>query len=162
MFVNIKKRLGQKCFSLSQTQTNLLLSVQICSGLLFIFESFDFSCFQRLIGVQDEDSCGKSSLCETCPAIGLRGKCHKSDRPWRQRTPSRPIRLMPTASERSPPLFYPQACRGGSRATRGKRSLARKSLAVWRTYFYCSSFYRGFLGLSQPLTYSINSSLIEN
>jgi hypothetical protein len=41
-----------------------------------------------LIGVQDEDSCGKSSLCET-----------------------------------------PQACRGGSRATRGKRSLARKSIA---------------------------------
>ncbi|KAA0562196.1 hypothetical protein F0342_17370 [Bacillus sp. CH30_1T] len=46
-----------------------------------------------MIGVQDEDSCGKSSLCET-----------------------------------------PQACRGGSRATRGKRSLARKSLAVLRTY----------------------------
>ncbi|KAA0561807.1 hypothetical protein F0342_18590 [Bacillus sp. CH30_1T] len=84
-----KMRLGQKFFSLSQTRTNLLLSVQICSGLLFIFDSFDFSCFQRLIGVQDEDSCGKSSLCET-----------------------------------------PQACRGGSRATRGKRSLARKSLAV--------------------------------
>ncbi|KAA0566556.1 hypothetical protein F0342_00425 [Bacillus sp. CH30_1T] len=84
-----RKRLGQKFFILSQTRTNLLLSVQVCSGLLFIFESFDFSCFQRLIGVQDEDSCGKSSLCET-----------------------------------------PQACRGGSRATRGKRSLARKSLAV--------------------------------
>ncbi|MFC7784026.1 hypothetical protein ACFQWC_05935 [Rossellomorea sp. GCM10028870] len=46
-----------------------------------------------MIGVQDEDSCGKSSLCET-----------------------------------------PQACRGGSRATRGKRSLARKSLAVLRPY----------------------------
>ncbi|WP_074440029.1 hypothetical protein [[Bacillus] enclensis] len=46
-----------------------------------------------MIGVQDEDSCGKSSLCET-----------------------------------------PQACRGGSRATRGKRSLARKSLAVIRAY----------------------------
>jgi hypothetical protein len=54
-----QKRLGQKFFILSQTRTNLLLSVQICSGLLFIFESFDFSCFQRLIGVQDEDSCGK-------------------------------------------------------------------------------------------------------
>jgi hypothetical protein len=47
--------------------------------------------FQRLIGVEDEDSCGKSSLCET-----------------------------------------PQACRGGSRATRGKRSLPRKSKAVLR------------------------------
>ncbi|KAA0566529.1 hypothetical protein F0342_00280 [Bacillus sp. CH30_1T] len=46
-----------------------------------------------MIGVKDEDSCGKSSLCET-----------------------------------------PQACRGGSRATRGKRSLARKSLAVLRSY----------------------------
>nr|WP_082051220.1 hypothetical protein [Rossellomorea aquimaris] len=46
-----------------------------------------------MIGVQDEDSCGKCSLCET-----------------------------------------PQACRGGSRATRGKRSLARKSLAVLRAY----------------------------
>ncbi|MFC7785108.1 hypothetical protein [Rossellomorea sp. GCM10028870] len=46
-----------------------------------------------MIGVQDEDSCGKSSLCET-----------------------------------------PQACRGGSPATRGKRSLARKSLAVLRNY----------------------------
>ncbi|SCB90331.1 hypothetical protein GA0061094_1285 [[Bacillus] enclensis] len=44
-----------------------------------------------MIGVQDEDSCGKSSLCET-----------------------------------------PQACRGGSRATRGKRSLARKSIAVYK------------------------------
>ncbi|WP_244888198.1 hypothetical protein [[Bacillus] enclensis] len=43
-----------------------------------------------MIGVEDEDSCGKSSLCET-----------------------------------------PQACRGGSRATRGKRSLARKSLALF-------------------------------
>jgi hypothetical protein len=52
-----------------------------------------FSLFQRLIGVQDEDSCGKSSLCET-----------------------------------------PQACRGGSRATRGKRSLARKSLAEIKAY----------------------------
>jgi hypothetical protein len=29
------------------------------------------------------------------------------------------------------PLFFPQACRGGSRATRGKRSLARKSLALF-------------------------------
>ncbi|WP_074439996.1 hypothetical protein [[Bacillus] enclensis] len=46
-----------------------------------------------MIGVQDEDSCGKSSLCET-----------------------------------------PQACRGGSRATRGKRSLARKSLALFRVH----------------------------
>ncbi|KAA0560649.1 hypothetical protein F0342_22030 [Bacillus sp. CH30_1T] len=46
-----------------------------------------------MIGVQDEDSCGKSSLCET-----------------------------------------PQACRGGSRATRGKRSLARKSLAALSAY----------------------------
>ncbi|WP_246289021.1 hypothetical protein [Bacillus haikouensis] len=46
-----------------------------------------------MIGVQDEDSCGRSSQCET-----------------------------------------PQACRGGSRATRGKRSLARKSLAVLRIY----------------------------
>ncbi|TYS83613.1 hypothetical protein FZC85_16580 [Rossellomorea aquimaris] len=34
---------------------------------------------------------------------------------------------------KAPPLFFPQACRGGSRATRGKRSLARKSLAVIRT-----------------------------
>ncbi|TYS86434.1 hypothetical protein FZC88_19480 [Rossellomorea aquimaris] len=66
------------------------------------------------MGVQDEDSLGKSNLCETCPAIGLRSKCHK-------------------ASERSPSAFlHPQACRGGSRATRGKRSLARKSLAVLR------------------------------
>nr|WP_246289275.1 hypothetical protein [Bacillus haikouensis] len=46
-----------------------------------------------MIGVQDEDSCGRSGQCET-----------------------------------------PQACRGGSRATRGKRSLARKSLAALRTY----------------------------
>ncbi|WP_368495581.1 hypothetical protein [Bacillus sp. Marseille-Q1617] len=44
-----------------------------------------------MIGVQGEDSCGKSSLCET-PQERMR--------------------------------------RGGSRATRGKRSLARKSLAV--------------------------------
>jgi methionyl-tRNA synthetase len=42
-----------------------------------------------LIGVQDEDSCGRSGQCET-----------------------------------------PQACRGGIRVTRGKRSLARKSKAV--------------------------------
>nr|WP_082051204.1 hypothetical protein [Rossellomorea aquimaris] len=53
-----------------------------------------------MIGVQDEDSCGKSSLCET-----------------------------------------PQACRGGSRATRGKRSLARKSLAVFNNlhlfFWFC-------------------------
>ncbi|MEL3972241.1 hypothetical protein AAEO50_08125 [Rossellomorea oryzaecorticis] len=48
-----------------------------------------------MIGVQDEDSCGKSSLCET-------------------------------PQERTR--------RGGSRATRGKRSLARKSLAVLRDY----------------------------
>ncbi|WP_074440071.1 hypothetical protein [[Bacillus] enclensis] len=45
-----------------------------------------------MIGVQDEDSCGKSSLCET-----------------------------------------PQACRGGSRATRGKRSHARKSIALFNS-----------------------------
>ncbi|WP_071619945.1 hypothetical protein [Rossellomorea aquimaris] len=44
-----------------------------------------------MIGVLDEDSCGKSSLCET-PQERMR--------------------------------------RGGSRATRGKRSLARKSKAV--------------------------------
>jgi len=91
--LNDKKRLGQKCFSLGKTRTNLFPSRQICSGLLFISDTFDFSYFQRLIGVQDEDSCGKSSLCET-----------------------------------------PQACRGGSRATRGKRSLERKSLTVLRTY----------------------------
>ncbi|WP_374055194.1 hypothetical protein [Rossellomorea sp. FM04394] len=63
-----------------------------------------------MIGVQDGDSCGKSSLCET-----------------------------------------PQACRGGSRATRGKRSLARKSLAILRTYISIVRLYLVFFGLSQPL-----------
>nr|WP_141687681.1 hypothetical protein [[Bacillus] enclensis] len=35
---------------------------------------------------------------------------------------------------KAPPLFFPQerTRRGGSRATRGKRSLVRKSLAVFR------------------------------
>ncbi|MEL3973277.1 hypothetical protein AAEO50_13395, partial [Rossellomorea oryzaecorticis] len=35
---------------------------------------------------------------------------------------------------KAPPLFFPQACPGGSRATRGKRSLARKSLAALKVY----------------------------
>jgi hypothetical protein len=59
------KRLGQKCFSLSKTRTNLPSMTQISSGFLHL----DFNSFQRLIGVQDEDSCGKSSLGETCPAL---------------------------------------------------------------------------------------------
>ncbi|XXM71210.1 hypothetical protein ACQ0QQ_16065 [Lysinibacillus sphaericus] len=57
-----------------------------------------------MIGVEDEDSCGKSSLCET-----------------------------------------PQACRGGSRATRGKRSLARKSLALLRVHTEMFAFRHGIL-----------------
>jgi hypothetical protein len=40
-----------------------------------------------------------------CPAAGLRGTCHKPNRPRRQRTPSWPIRLMPPASEQSPSTF---------------------------------------------------------
>jgi hypothetical protein len=40
-----------------------------------------------------------------CPAPGLRGTCHKSNRPRRQRTPSWPVRLMPHASEQSPSAF---------------------------------------------------------
>jgi hypothetical protein len=40
-----------------------------------------------------------------CPAPGLRGTCHKPNRPRRQRAPSRPIRLMPPASEQSPSAF---------------------------------------------------------
>ncbi|MGD6958881.1 hypothetical protein ACQCWA_13100 [Rossellomorea aquimaris] len=63
-----------------------------------------------MIGVQDEDSCGKSSLCET-----------------------------------------PQACRGGSRATRGRRSLARKSLALLSAYTEMFVFIWWILVLSQPL-----------
>nr|WP_232353841.1 hypothetical protein [[Bacillus] enclensis] len=45
----------------------------------------------------------------------------------------------------------PQACRGGSRATRGKRSLARKSLALLESTLKCSSLDKGILVLSQPL-----------
>ncbi|KAA0562732.1 hypothetical protein F0342_16370 [Bacillus sp. CH30_1T] len=67
-----------------------------------------------MIGVQDEDSCGKSSLCET-----------------------------------------PQACRGGSRATRGKRSLARKSLAVLSAYTQMVVFIWWFFSFV-PASYSLD------
>jgi hypothetical protein len=40
-----------------------------------------------------------------CPAPGLRGTCHKPNRPRRQRTPSSPVRLMPPASDQSPSTF---------------------------------------------------------
>jgi hypothetical protein len=41
----------------------------------------------------------------TCLAAVLRGTCHKPNRPRRQRAPSRPIRLMPPASEQSTSAF---------------------------------------------------------
>ncbi|MEL3972796.1 hypothetical protein AAEO50_10930, partial [Rossellomorea oryzaecorticis] len=43
----------------------------------------------------------------------------------------------------------PQACRGGSRATRGKRSLARKSLAVLRATLKLSLFMGCFFNFVQ-------------
>ncbi|SCB81137.1 hypothetical protein GA0061094_0663 [[Bacillus] enclensis] len=39
----------------------------------------------------------------------------------------------------------PQACRGGSRAARGKRSLARKSLALFRVHSKMFIFRHRFL-----------------
>ncbi len=59
------------------------------------------SCLERKV----LDSCGICGTGETCPAPRLRGTCHKSNRPRRQRTPSWPIRLMPPASEQSPSTF---------------------------------------------------------
>jgi hypothetical protein len=119
------KRLGQKCFSLKKPNS-VNSKIQISSGFLLdllkcVCEVFSF--FQRLIGVQDEDSCGKSSLCETCPALGLRGTCHKSTRPRRQKTPSWPIRLMSPASEQSPSAFLP----AGANATRRLTGYPRKA-----------------------------------
>jgi hypothetical protein len=62
-----------------------------------------------------ERLCGCPALCLSplgeppplfyCPAPGLRGTCHKSNRPRRQRTPSCPVRHMPHASEQSPSAF---------------------------------------------------------
>jgi hypothetical protein len=46
----------------------------------------------------------------------LRGTCHKSNQPRRQRAPSWSIRLMPPASEQSPSAFYcPAPAARGSR-----------------------------------------------
>jgi hypothetical protein len=58
---------------------------------------------------------------------------HKLNGPRRQRTPSRPIHLMLVGAERAASAFLPAGAqrRGGSRATRGKRSLPRKSKAAF-------------------------------
>jgi ferredoxin len=84
--------------------TNRELNIQ----KIFDNELFLVLMFQLLIGVEDEDSCGRSGQCETCPVTGLRGKCHKSTRPRRQRTLSWPIRLMPKPLSKALPLFFPQ------------------------------------------------------
>jgi hypothetical protein len=115
-------------------------------SLLFSLNvELDFSSFQRLIGVQDEDSCGKSSLCETCPATGLRGTCHKSIRPRRQRTPSWPNRLMPPTSEQSPSAFLPAGLpRRLTGYPRKAKSCTEIISGIKGLYFNCSYLCGGF------------------
>ncbi|WP_412103397.1 hypothetical protein [Rossellomorea aquimaris] len=89
-----------------------------------------------MIGVQDEDSCGKSELGETCPAPAARGSRHKPCHPKRQKAPFWLSCLMFIASEQTASAFLTRRSemrRGGSPIARGKRSLARKSLAVLKT-----------------------------
>jgi hypothetical protein len=98
---------------LSQAQRRIECIWNISAVLYQVYSSsknkcsvmFVYGTFQLLIGVEDEDSCGRSGQCET-----------------------------------------PQACRGGSRVTRGKRSLARKSTAVLKSQIkinYNPNNYRG-------------------
>jgi hypothetical protein len=58
-----------------------------------------------------------------CPAPGLRGTCHKSTHPRRQRAPSWTIRLMTCASDQSPSAFLISS----SRATRRLTTRPRKA-----------------------------------
>jgi hypothetical protein len=58
-----------------------------------------FSPFQQLIGVQDEDSCGRSDQCEIFPALAARGLSHKPCHPIRQKAPLWLPCLMLVASE---------------------------------------------------------------
>jgi hypothetical protein len=65
-----------------------------------------FSLFQRLIGVQDADSCGKSETGETCPAPAARGSRHKPCHPKRQTAPLWLPCLMLVASGRAASTFH--------------------------------------------------------
>ena len=119
-------------FAPSNTTDDAGFRWRIKWGFVLFFHLFISACPSGWLEWKTKTPTGRVANKKSGRAL-LRGGWHKENRPRRRSLPSWSVWLMTCASK---PCSWtgetPQACRGGSRATRGKRGLARKSLTVIR------------------------------